>query len=77
METVFATHSGCVRNTCVVTSRKMKQKHESAHHDEHADAASGQSGLGGQLGKLFAAVNIVGWNHHQVPADERVPIQEK
>ena len=79
MITVFATHGGCVQNTGVVDHRRHQPKHEEPSHEATSESAHDHnvSGLGGQLGKLIAAVNIVGWNHHQVPPQERVPSHEK
>ncbi|MEI6556780.1 MAG: hypothetical protein WCO00_00110 [Rhodospirillaceae bacterium] len=42
-----------------------------------ADGDAQTSGLGGQIGNLAAALNEIGWNHHRVPADERLPPQER
>jgi len=79
MTTVFATYSGCVQNTCIVDHRGNQSNSCASNHESPAELASvdHESGLGGQIGKLFAAVNTVGWNHHQVPPGERVPVQEQ
>lgn len=79
MTTVFATYSGCVQNTCIVDHRGNQSISNETTHDNVTDSATADhdSGLGGQIGKLFAAVNTVGWNHHQVPPGERIPVQEQ
>ncbi|MEI8394347.1 MAG: hypothetical protein WCF85_06395 [Rhodospirillaceae bacterium] len=74
METVFATHNGCVRNTG--TGSPTPQSAAQARHRHEpvvASSAGTPSGLGGQIGELAAALETVGWNHHQVPAAERSP----
>ena len=73
MEAVFATHNGCIRNTAVV---KTAPRAGAQGHPVHHEAASASSGLGGQIGELTAALNVIGWNHHQVPAAERIPASE-
>jgi hypothetical protein len=84
METVFASQSGCVRNTAVAIHAPPPA---AGHPDPNpapvpaAGQASGlggqASGLGGQIGELAAALAVIGWNHNQVPPDERIPPDER
>jgi len=78
METVFASQSGCVRNT----TETVRSQHPAAavqlHHGDTLHAPAGTpSGLGGQIGELAAALNTIGWNHNQVPPEERIPLSEQ
>ena len=74
METRFATHNGCVRNTATVD----KSAHSQASAPSAPTAAEVvASGLGGQIGELTAALNVIGWNHNRVPPEERIPPQER
>jgi hypothetical protein len=74
METIFATHNGCVANTACVTTGLQPPAHAPAEVPASSEPVA--SGLGGQIGELTAALNTIGWNHHQVPQDERVTAQE-
>ena len=77
METVFATHGGCVRNTAGATRGGWVPALKRASRDDATShVAEGSSGLGGQIGELAAALDAVGWNHNRVPLDERVPASE-
>jgi len=78
METRFATYSGCVRNTATVVNHPPPPPHAQSFGSPPptADTAP-SSGLGGQIGELTAALNIIGWNHNQVPPEERIPPQER
>ena len=67
MDTIFATQSGFVRNTAVVGLTPPPPAPVLVHKSE----AGQGSGLGGQIGALTQALNAVGWNHHQVPPEER------
>jgi len=73
METRFASQSGCVRNTATVD----KSSHPPVTSSAAPPAAETSSGLGGQIGELAAALNVIGWNHNQVPPEERIPPQER
>jgi len=76
METRFATHNGCIRNTATVDkSAQPSQAEISSPPPSPATATA--SGLGGQIGELTAALNIIGWNHNRMPPEERIPVQEK
>ena len=78
METVFATQSGCVRNTTEAAKNLPPGAAAQVHHAEAHHAPAGTpSGLGGQIGELAAALNTIGWNHNQVPPDERIPLSEQ
>ena len=79
METVFASQSGFVANTAVVDPGFLKNPAEHPPSYPAAQSAAteaGGSGLGGEIGRLAAALNTVGWNHGQVPHDERMPVDE-
>ena len=78
METTFATHNGCVRNTAKVINHPVPPSQVYFQNTpEQTSETSTSSGLGGQIGELTAALNVIGWNHHQVPPDERIPPQER
>jgi len=77
MQTTFATQNGCVRNTAVTTTAPHAPPHVPVHHGEATHSAATGSGLGGQIGELTAALNTIGWNHNQVPPNERVPASEQ
>jgi hypothetical protein len=74
MEAVFATHNGCIVNTGTTAPAPVRPRYDTA-----APAADGEteSGLGGQIGEVTAALNAVGWNHCQVPANERLARDEE
>ncbi|MEI6560043.1 MAG: hypothetical protein WCO00_16720 [Rhodospirillaceae bacterium] len=77
MRTVFASQGGFVSNTAVVDPNTLKNPATVAPPAPAAHAAEAEgSGLGGEIGKLAAALNTVGWNHGQVPRDERMPVDE-
>ncbi len=76
METRFATHNGCIRNTATV-DKSTQPSHSDAYSPPSAPATATASGLGGQIGELTAALNVIGWNHNRMPPEERVPVQEK
>ena len=77
MNTMFSTQGGFVANNAVVDRPGVAPAPaRTAPAAVAADDATG-SGLGGQIGELAAAINAVGWNHNQVPADERLPQQER
>lgn len=73
MRTSFSSHNGGVYNTAVVLRDEDAGTAE-APPPRHAGCGCGgtPAALGGQLGKLASALDTVGWNHHQVPAAERV-----
>ncbi|MEI6987251.1 MAG: hypothetical protein WCK65_14095 [Rhodospirillaceae bacterium] len=79
MNTFFASNTGFVRNTAVVDSRH----HTTSHHTAPVAVKVPQpatvtgSGLGGEIGRLAAALETVGWNHNQVPLNERLPPDER
>jgi hypothetical protein len=78
MNTVFASQSGSIRNTAVSTHAPVVAP-PPPHHEpgQHEPAPGHASGLGGQIGELAAALNVIGWNHNQVPPEERIPLQER
>ncbi len=79
MKTVFASQGGFVSNTAVVDSDMMKNPadaHPPGPVNYGSTTEDGTSGLGGDIGRLAAALNTVGWNHGQVPRDERMPVDE-
>ena len=79
MKTVFASQGGFVSNTAVVDSDILKnpaEVHPPGPVSYGAASEEGGSGLGGDIGRLAAALNTVGWNHGQVPPDERMPVDE-
>ena len=80
MKTVYASQGGFVSNTAVVDTNILKNPAE-AHppappFHSHPQETAG-SGLGGDIGKLAAALDTIGWNHGQVPRDERMPVDEQ
>jgi hypothetical protein len=84
MSTIFATHNGFVRNNAVVDTQVTAAAAFARSHEPSATAAPKEdagghqdSGLGGQIGELAAAINAVGWNHNQVPPEERLPLEER
>jgi hypothetical protein len=77
METRFATNSGCVRNTAIVEHPHLHAQQAQPSNAPPPVAETVPSGLGGQLADLAAALNVIGWNHNQVPAEERIPPQER
>ena len=84
MHTIFATHNGFVRNNAVVDTTAATMAALARSPEPHTpappkdDAVSvPESGLGGEIGELAAAINAVGWNHNQVPPDERLPPEER
>ncbi len=78
METRFASYSGCIRNTAAVINQPAPPSQaQSSHLPPSTTEASTSSGLGGQIGELTAALNVIGWNHNQVPPEERIPPQER
>ncbi len=79
MKTVFASQSGFVANTAVVDTDFLKnpaEAHPPAHGYGHAASEGTGSGLGGDIGRLAAALDTVGWNHGHVPPEERMPVDE-
>ena len=79
MKTVFASQGGFVANTAVVDTdflRNPAEAHPAVPAPHAAAGDEGGSGLGGDIGRLAAALNTVGWNHGQVPRDERMPVDE-
>ncbi len=79
MKTVYASQGGFVANTAVVDSDTLRNPAEvrpQAGASKSAGAEGCDSGLGGDIGRLAAALNTVGWNHGQVPRDERMPVDE-
>ena len=77
MQTVFSSQGGFVSNTAVVDPNGLKNPTEAHHPVPLASSSAGHgSGLGGDIGRLAAALNTVGWNHGQVPLDERMPVDE-
>ncbi len=76
MSTIFATQNGFVTNNAVVGGRPVGVRLTPAPHAQSTGTVE-SSGLGGQLGELAAAINAVGWNHNQVPVEERLPPQER
>ena len=77
MKTVFSSQGGFVTNTAVVDPNGLKNPAEVHPPAPAVASGTGQgSGLGGDIGRLAAALNTVGWNHGQVPPDERMPVDE-
>ena len=85
MPTIFATHNGFIVNNAVVghppgappaiaASASLDSK--AAPPPSETDGPK-ESGLGGEIGEIAAAINAVGWNHNQVPLDERTPPEER
>ncbi len=81
MKTVFASQGGFVANTAVIDSVTLKNPAESQPpvvSSAYPTTGAGQeSGLGGDIGRLAAALNTIGWNHGQVPHDERMAVDEQ
>ena len=80
MKTVYASQGGFVSNTAVVDTNILKNPAEvhppAPPFHSHPQETAG-SGLGGDIGKLAAALDTIGWNHGQVPRDERMPVDEQ
>jgi len=77
METRFASYSGCIRNTATVVTQPLPPQAQSSDPPPQTTEETPSSGLGGQIGELAAALNVIGWNHNQVPPEERLPPQER
>ncbi len=71
MPTMFASHNGGVANTAIV-KRDAPESEMAAVAGSASHSVPLLSIVGGQLGRVTAAINSVGWNHHQVPRSERV-----
>ena len=70
MKTMFSSHNGGVVSTAIV-----KTRHSNSEPEVDPDASPStpkMAAVGGQLGSVTAAINLVGWNKHKVPANERV-----
>ena len=75
MRTNFSSHNGGVHNTAVVQRDGATDERPGAPAG-HVSGPRGRAGkpaaVGGQLGRVVSALDQVGWNHHRVPAAERI-----
>jgi hypothetical protein len=72
MNANFATQAGFTQ--CSDAEGDVKTRtHAGDGHKGGSGKGAKASGLGGQIGRLAEALNTVGWNHNQVPQDERKP----
>ncbi len=69
MRTLFASHNGGVVSTAVVPAHEGRVGAEAKRTAPCVPVRG--SAVGGQLGRITAAIGQVGWNEYRVPVGER------